>query len=270
MKQGSKARAQVIRTPRPSRRWLLELLWNLSVHRISLRYRETLLGYGWILLQPVALTVIFNYIHRVAEIPTGETPYPLFVATGLVAWSFTSLVITQSANSIGSHQVLLKRVALPKVLFPLSSVVSSLADLAVTLILLVGLFVYYRFTPPWTSPLAILVLGVHLALLIGIGCFVSLANVFLRDMGQAVPHLLWLWFFASPVFYPVSMVPDEFRVLAKWNPMTGIIEGYRSVLLLGQPPLPDLFLPTVLVTAFILAAGWVCFRRFEWIITDML
>lgn len=263
-------RPQVIRTPRLSRWWILELLWNLSLHRITLRYRETLLGYGWILLQPVGLTVIFNYIRRVAVIPTGETPYPLFVATGLVAWSFTSLVIAQSAVSVSGNQILLKRIALPKVIFPLSSVFSSLTDLGVMAALLVGLSFYYRFLLPWTAFLSVLVLIVHLALLVGLSCLVSLANVFLRDIGQAVPHLLWLWFFASPVFYPASMVPEEFRMLAMWNPMTGIIEGYRATLLLGQPPPMDLFVPAIAATALILTVGWICFRRLEGIITDML
>lgn len=266
----SSSTVQVIRSPRRSRRWLLELLWNFCLHRVNLRYRETLLGYGWILLQPVALTMIFNYIRRVADIPTGQTPYPLFVATGLVAWSFTSLVVSQAAISVVGNWPLLKRVALPRILLPLSATLSSLADLVVMAVLLVGLFVYYQFPVPWTVVWVLPLLMVHLGLLVGLGCLVSLVNVFTRDLGQAIPHLLWLWFFASPVFYPASMVPEEFRKLAQWNPMTGLIEGYRSALLLGQSPSAQLLIPAVLVAALVLATGWIIFRQLEGIMVDML
>jgi len=265
------SRFRIERSPKPSLRWTLELLWSLALHRVSIRYKETLFGFGWIFLQPVALTFIFTYIfHRFAKIPSGNTPYALFAATGLVAWSLTALVISQSSSSVTNHNVLLKRVALPKVLLPLSAVIATLADLGVMIVLLIGLFVYYQVPLSLTAAWALLVFAVHLALLIGLSCLVSLANVFLRDIGQAIPFLLQLWFFVSPVFYPASMVPAEFRGLAKWNPMTGIIEGYRAVLFVGKPPAWDFMGPAVLVTVCVLVAGIACFRRLEGIVADIL
>lgn len=260
----------IVQTSRFSRRWMLELLWNLALHRINLRYRETLLGFGWIFLQPVCLTVIFNYIRRVADISTGDVPYPLFAAIGLVAWSFTSLVVAQSTLAVSSYMEILKRVALPKLLLPLSAILASVADLGVMALLLAGLFVYYQYLPPWTWIWIFPIFLAHIGLLVGLGCFLSLLNVFLRDIAQAVPHLLWLWFFASPIFYPSAMVPEEFRTLAKWNPLTGLVEGYRSALLFNQAPAPDSFIPALLVSFLILAVGLACFRRLEGILTDML
>lgn len=269
-KELPQAKPHVVRTPRVSLRWCLELLWNTSLHRISLRYKETFLGFGWIFLQPVALTMVFNYLHRVTTIPIGNHPYPLFVSIGLVPWSFTSLAISQSSASIAGNQTLLKRVAVPKILLPLSTILSTMADLGVMIFLLIGLFFYYGFWPGLSILWVPIIFAVHLALLIGLACLLSLAHVFLRDVGQAVPHLLWLWFFGSPVFYPASMVPHDFRGLALWNPMGGLIESYRAVLLFDKPPPLDFFLPAVLISFGILIVGIFTFRAAEGTLVDML
>ncbi|MBI3615715.1 MAG: ABC transporter permease [Candidatus Omnitrophica bacterium] len=270
MNTGPSNRPTVIRTPRHSNRWALELLWTLSIHRVSLRYKETLFGFGWIFLQPIALTIIFNYIHRVARIPTGDIPYPLFAAVGLVVWSLTALTTSQSVVTVAGEVMLLKRIALPRILLPMSAVVSSLADLCVMGLMLVGLFLHYHISISWEVGWIPALFLIHLSLLIGISCLVSLANVFLRDIGHAIPSLLQLWFFASPVFYPSSMVPKEFVFLSRWNPMTGLIEGYRAALLLGKPPPQDLLWPAMIVSLAIMAIGAACFRQMEGSISDIL
>ena len=263
-------RARVIRTPRPSIRWALELLWALAIHRVNLRYKETLLGFGWIFLQPVGLTIIFNYIHRIANIPTGDVPYPLFAAVGLVVWSLTALTTSQSAVTVAGQGYMLKRIALPRILLPLSAVVSSLADLCVMGLMLAGLFMYYHTFPSPEAVWILILLTIHVSLLIGIGCLISLANVFLRDIGQAIPSLLQLWFFASPVFYPSSMVPKDFDMLSRWNPMTGLIEGYRAALLLGKPPPQELLWPAAVISLVLLVIGVASFQRLEGSISDIL
>lgn len=261
---------RVIRSPRPSLRWTAELLWRLSLHRIALRYKETLFGFGWIFLQPITLTVIFTYIfQRFAPIPV-KIPYPLFAATGLVSWSLTALVVSQSAICLTSQSSLLKRITLPRILFPLSVVVSSIADLGVMVLLLIGLFFYYQHSPSWEIAWALPLLIIHLLFLFGLSCLVSLANVFLKDIGHALPFLLQIWFFASPVFYPASMVPREFKVLALWNPMTGLIEGYRAALLFGQQPPLDSFVPSMIVTILVLAIGLFLFRKVDGVVADLL
>ena len=270
LRENPSDKPKVTRTPRLSFRWMLELLWNLSTQRVALRYKETFLGFGWIFLQPVALTVIFNYIRRVSDIPTGHVPYTLFVAAGLIPWSFTSLAVSQSTVSIAGNGPILKRVALPKILFPLSTIFSTLADLLVMVFLLVGLFIYHRFLPPLTILWLPVIFGIHLALLIGLACLLSIIHVFLRDLGYAVPHLLWLWFFGSPVFYPASMVPSEFKRIAVWNPMVGLIESYRSILLSGKAPSPELFFPATVVSLGILLVGLAVFRSSESTVVDML
>lgn len=264
-------RPTVVRAPRHSIRWALELLWALSVHRINLRYRETVLGIGWIFFQPVALTIIFTYIFkRFAQVSSGAVPYPLFTAMGLVAWALTALVVGGSIGCLAGNHALLKRLALPRILFPISTVVATLADLGILAILLLLISRYYHAVLPVTAPWALLLLAIHMAFLVGVACLTSLANVFLKDVGHAVPSLLQLWFFASPVFYPASMVPHEFSALARWNPMTGLIEGYRAVLLAGQPPPWLLVGPAMVTTAVILALALVTFRRLDRTMADLL
>lgn len=264
-------RPTVVRAPRHSIRWALELLWALSAHRINLRYRETVLGMGWILFQPVALTVILTYIFkRFAQVSSGSVPYPLFTATGLVAWSITALVVGASANVLVGNYALLKRIALPRILFPISTVVATLADLGILLLLLLLIGWHYHAVLPATAPWALLLLVVHVAFLVGVACLASLANVFLKDVGHAIPSLLQLWFFASPVFYPASMVPREFSALAQWNPMTGLIEGYRAVLLAGQPLPWSLVGPTIVTTAVMLALALAAFKRLDGTMADLL
>ena len=251
---------------------MAELLWSLAALRVKIRYKETWLGFLWFLLQPVALTLIFTYLfNRFARVASGDIPYTLFVAMGLVSWSLTALVVTHGTFSITNQQLLLKRVALPKILLPLSAVVATGIDLAAMIVLLGLLVVHYHVTLPGTAiDWTFVLLGVHLALLVGLSLLVSLANVFFRDVGLALPLLLQLWLFASPVFYPSSWFPEGFRMFVRWNPMTGLIEGYRAVLLLGQPPPLDLLGPAVLVSLGMLVLGLACFLRFEERVTDLL
>lgn len=266
-----RSRPTVVHVPRHSIRWAIELLWCLAAHRISLRYRETVLGIGWIFFQPVALTIIFTYIFkRFAQVSSGAIPYPLFTATGLVAWALTALVVGASTGSLAGNAAILKRMALPRILFPMSTVVAALADLGVMVFLLAAIGVYYQVALPATAPWALVLLATHLALLVGVACLAALANVFLKDVGHAVPSLLQIWFFASPVFYPSSMVPREFSVLARWNPMTGLIEGYRAVLLAGQPPPWSLVGPTMVTTIVVLTLALVTFRRLDGTVADLL
>ncbi len=263
-------KATVIRTPRISLRWCAELLLGLTVHRLNLRYKETLLGFGWILLQPVSLTIIFNYIRRIAQIPVENVPYPLFTATGLISWTLTALIVSQSVQSITGHATLLKRISFPKIILPMSVLTASLVDLGVMTLLLIGLFWYYKMAVPVGAFLVVVPLSVHLCFLLGLSCILSLVVVFLRDIGHASSALLQIWFLASPVFYPSSMVPKEFALLSKWNPMTGLIEGYRSTILFGQLPEMSIFGPAMIISFLVLAIGLFLFAKLEGNLADLL
>ena len=263
---------QVIRSQKSSFSWVAELLWSLSLLRINFRYKETLFGYGWFFLQPVALTVIFTYLfNRFALITTGDVPYTLFAAIGLVSWSLTALVVNHSTYCITGLHDMVKRAAFPKILLPLSAVIATGVDLVAMAGLLDILFVYYQVSLSWAVSWIFILGVIHLTLLIGLSCLASLANVFfLRDIGQAIPLLLQLWFFSSPVFYSSSLLPEGFRSLIRWNPMTGLIEGYRSVLLLGHPPPLDFIIPAGLVSLGVFVVGLICFWRVKEIISDFL
>ena len=249
---------------------MLELLWSLSVHRINMRYKESFFGFGWILLQPVALTIVFTYIfQKYAPLPV-DVPYPLFSATGLVVWTMTTLVVGQSAISISGQTSLLKRIFFPKLLLPLSAVLAAIADLVVMLGLLVVLYLHYHISLSWNLLWIPFLFTFHLLLLVGLSCIISVTTVFFRDVGHALPSLLQIWFFASPVFYPSSMVPQEFRTLAQWNPMTGLIEGYRAAFLLGQAPPLDLLASATLSIGLIFLFGLAYFYWLERTLTDIL
>jgi lipopolysaccharide transport system permease protein len=254
-----------------SPRWLVEVLWTLAAFRVKMRYKETFFGYGWFLLQPVGLTVLFTYLfHQFDFFAQDKVPYPLFAALGLVPWSITELVVSQSAFCISHLQELLKRVALPKMLLPLSTVLACGVDLAAMTLLLGALSMYYRIPLFGSVGWTFILVGIHLALLVGLSCLASLTHVFFRDMGQAIPFLLKIWFFSSPVFYSSSLLPAKFLAWARWNPLSGLIEGYRSVLLLGETPPLELMGPAALVSIFVLISGLIIFWRLESKVVDAL
>jgi lipopolysaccharide transport system permease protein len=254
-----------------------ELLFFLTWRDVKVRYRQTLLGAAWAVLQPVLTMVIFSlFFGRLAKVPSDGLPYPLFCFAALVPWTFFANGLTQSSNSLVGSANLITKVYFPRLAVPLATVLAALVDLALAfLVLLVMMVYYYHQGVHLAIGLQILYLPLFLALAVvatlGVGLWLSALNVQYRDVRYVVPFLTQMWLFATPIAYPSSLIENEtWRMVFGLNPMTGVVEGVRWSLL-GTNTAPG---PVVAVSAAaalaILVSGAYVFRRMEKTFADLV
>jgi homopolymeric O-antigen transport system permease protein len=246
-----------------------ELLYFLTLRDVKVRYKQTALGVLWAILQPLLTMIIFTvFFGRLAQIPSDGVPYPVFAYAGLLPWTFFANAVTAAGNSLVGSTSLITKVYFPRVIVPASAVCSGLLDLAVSFAVLVGLMAWYRLAPG----AGVLLLPVLVALLVllatGAGMWMAALNVRYRDVRYALPFLIQVWMFASPVIYPASLVPERWRPVLALNPMSGIIEGFRAALLGRAFDLSALGL-SALVTVALLAASARAFQRMETSFADV-
>ena len=212
-----------------------ELLYVLTARDVKVRYKQTVLGLAWAIIQPVMMMVVFSiFFGRLAQMPSDGLPYPIFVYAALLPWTFFANAVTASGSSVVSSANLVSKVYFPRLIIPLASVGAGLVDFAISACLLLLLMVWYGVG--WTPNLVLvplLVVGVMFTAL-GVGTLLSALTVAYRDFRYAVPFMIQLWLFATPVVYPASLVPAEWRWLLYLNPMAGIVDGFRSAFL-GTP-----------------------------------
>ena len=240
-----------------------ELLYFLTWRDVKVRYKQAALGAAWAVIQPLSTMIIFTILFgNLAKIPSNGIPYPLFSYAALLPWTFFANAITNSGNSLVGSANLISKVYFPRVIVPASAVAGGLVDFAIAFVVLIGLFVYYGVGFTWNVVLfpALVLLTTLLALAVGL--WMSAVNVRYRDVRYALPFLVQLWMFASPVIYPTSLVPERWRWVLAINPMNGIIEGYRAALL-GQPFSWGALAYSVVVTFAMLAFAAFYFRRVE-------
>ena len=248
-----------------------DLLYFLAWRDLKVRYKQTVLGAAWAILQPLALMGVFVLVfHKVGRISTDGMPPAVFYYSGVVPWTFFASAVQQGSNSLLINQSLITKVFFPRLLIPLAAVLVPLVDMAVSCLLLGGLMVYHGVTPTasivWL-PLWLL-FGVATAIAITVG--LAAMNVQFRDVRHAVPFLIQVGLFLSPVAYPVSAIPERWRLLYGLNPMSGVIEGFRwSVTGFGHPPGSELVLSTG-VTLVLLLLGVGYFRRVERSFADVI
>ena len=212
-----------------------ELLYFLTWRDVKLRYKQTILGAAWAIIQPLFAMLLFTlFFGRLARVPSDNIPYPLFAYAGLVPWTFFANAITNSANSLVGSTSLITKVYFPRMIIPAAPVLAGLVDLAIAFVLLVPLLIYYRLTITWQLLFLPVFICLATLLAFGVGLLMAALNVKYRDIRYALPFLVQLWLFASPVIYPLSIMPPRWRWLLTLNPMTGIIEGVRSSLF-GRP-----------------------------------
>jgi lipopolysaccharide transport system permease protein len=211
-----------------------ELFYFLTWRDVKVRYKQTALGAAWAILQPVFNMIIFSLIFgRVAKLPSDEIPYPLFAFAGLLPWTFFSNAIGSAGNSLVGNSHLITKVYFPRLIIPAAAVLAGLVDFAFAFVVMGVLLVWYQVP----LSLNVILLPVLVILLSGLafatGTLLSSLNVKYRDIRYVIPFLIQFWMFATPIIYPVSMMPQKFRWIFKLNPLTGIIEGYRVALLSG-------------------------------------
>lgn len=248
----------------------IALLQALVYRDIMKRYRRSMLGPLWAILQPLFLMVVFSLLRGAANISSDGLPYILFSYAGLVPWTFFSNAVTYCGPSILTNGNIIKKIALPREVFPLAAVVMALFDFVMAALVMVGMMVYYRVPVGW-SLLWVPVLCLCTSVLaFGVGMVLSVLGAFKRDFVIAAPFLMQIWLFATPVIYPLSSVPDRWRVLYLLNPMVGIIEGFRNVLLRAKAPALDPLGWSALTTLLVLALTWPLFRWLSRYLADVI
>lgn len=212
-----------------------ELLYFLALRDVKIRYKQTLLGIAWVLLQPIVTTIIFTTIFlRLGTAESLPVPYPLFAFSGFILWTFINSAISNCSNSLVNHSNLITKVYFPRLVIPFSAALATLLDLVFGLCSLVVVMLIYRVVTSWEMLLVPLLIIPALILSLGIGIFTAALNVKYRDVKYILPFLIQIFFFISPVFYSLSMLPKESVALWQLNPLTGILENFRA-LLFGLP-----------------------------------
>lgn len=251
--------------------WLYrELLFFLTWRDIKVRYKQTVLGVLWAFIQPFLKLVVFSVIFgRLAKIDSEGYPYPIFAFAGLLPWQFFSEALTQSSNSVVGSSNLITKVYFPRLIIPLSSVGASLVDFAISFVILFGLMFYYGILPTASMLLIIPLVIITILTALGAGILLSAWLVEYRDFRYVLPFALQLWMFLTPVIYPVKIVPPAWRWLLALNPMTGLVDGYRSAIL-GKPFAWDSLALSIVVATAIFVLGLYYFRRVEAHFADLV
>lgn len=266
---------------RPSKGWLSidfkelwryrELIFFLTWRDIKVRYKQAVLGIAWAILQPLMTMVIFTVIFgNLLGTPSQDLPYPLFSLTALLPWQLFASALQRSSVSLVGNSNLITKIYFPRLAIPLSSVFAALVDFGVSFVVLIGVMLYYQYWPGWNIfwllPLVLLALLTALS----VGLWMSALNVQYRDIQHMVPFIIQVWMYASPIVYPIEIIPAGiWRWLYGLNPMVGVIQGFRWALVGGTPP--DItMLISIAVVLILLISGLYYFRRMEKTFADIV
>ncbi len=264
----------------PEQRWLAlnlrdlwryrELLFFLTWRDIKVRYKQTLLGAAWAVLQPLLTMVIFSIIFgQLARLPSDGVPYPVFTYTALLPWQLFAFSLNNAGNSLVNSQNLVSKVYFPRLIIPIASALPGLVDFTISFMVLLGMMVFYHV--PLSARMLTLPLFLVLALVsaLAAGLWLSALNVEYRDVRYALPFLITFWQYATPVAYSVTLIPEKWRPLYGLNPMAGVVEGFRWALL-GSDNFGELLWVSILITGVLLISGLIYFRRTEDSFADVI
>ncbi|MBA2486765.1 MAG: ABC transporter permease [Nitrospira sp.] len=248
-----------------------ELFYFLAWRDLKTRYAQTAIGAGWALMQPLLSTLIFTLVFGyLAKVPSDGLPYPLFAFAAILPWSLFARSLERSTLSVVSEGGLIKKVYFPRLIIPIAATFINLVDFAVGFLILIGMMIWYQVVPQWTLMFLPLFVGVALATALSVSLWLSALNVKYRDVASVVPLMTQLWMFASPVLYPASLVPEPYRFYYGLNPMAGVIEGFRWVLLGKAAPDWSMVAVSLVVVALLLVGGVIFFRRVERTFADLI
>ncbi len=248
-----------------------DLFAFLVIRDIKVKYKQTVLGGLWAIIQPFFLMVVFTlFFGKLVKIPSDGIPYPIFNYTAMIAWTYFSGAISTSSNSIVGSGSLISKVYFPRVIIPFTSVMAGLLDFALAFIVLLGMMLYYNIFP---TLLVLLLPGLVILMMLtagGVGMLLAALNAKYRDIRYTIPFLVQFWMFATPIVYPASMIPERYRMIYALNPMTGVIEGFRSALL-GSTAFPtDMVLISVVVSLGFFILGLTYFKQVERHFADVI
>jgi lipopolysaccharide transport system permease protein len=265
----------------PSRGWVAlrlgalwryrELLYFLVWRDVKVRYKQTVLGASWAILQPFFTMLIFSiFFGKLARMPSDGVPYPLFAYVALVPWTFFANGLTLSSNSLIANQGLLRKVYFPRLVIPLAAVASGLLDFAIAFVVLFGMLLWYDMPLSWHALWLPALVVLALVTSLGAGLWFAALSVMYRDVQYVVPFLVQVWLYSTPIVYPASLVPERWRAWYALNPMVGVVEGFRWALLgTGAKPGPMILVSALAALALTLG-GLMFFRRMERTFSDMV
>lgn len=247
-----------------------ELLYFLAWRDLKVRYKQTVLGLLWVVMQPLLLTLIFTvFLGQLARVPSDGVPYPLFIYVGLLPWTFFSNAVANSGTSLVSNSHLITKVYFPRLIVPAAAILARFVDFLVAFAILVGMLAFYRVAPTPNLLLLPLMAVLTTALALGVGLLIAALNVRYRDVGVVLPVVLQLLMFVSPVLYPVTLVPERWRGLYALNPLVGVVEGFRASIF-GLRFNWAALAVTAAATVLLLVYSTYTFRRYEKDFADII
>lgn len=248
-----------------------DLLYFLVWRDIKVRYKQTALGALWAILQPVLATLVFSiFFGRLAKMPSNGIPYPIFAYTAMVPWQLFAYSLSESANSLVNNQNLIRKVYFPRLLIPIAAVLAGLVDFGISFVLLIIMMLFFGIVPTLAIIALPLLLLLAVASALAVGIWLSALNVQYRDVRYTIPFLTQLWLFATPVVYPSTLVPQQWRLLYGLNPMAGVVEGFRWALLGSKGGLGPMIWVSSVVVLLLLTGGIFYFRRMESAFADIV
>jgi len=248
-----------------------ELLYFFAWREIKLRYRQASFGIAWAIIQPLFTMILFSLVFgRLARMPSNGIPYPLFCYCALVPWTYFSSVLGIGSNSLVSNDSLITKVYFPRVLLPAGVAVAGLLDFVMGSLFLVGMMFYYHVRPGWGLLLSPFVILVMVLLTTGVSMIMAAANVRYRDVRYALPFVIQLWMFATPIIYPITMIPQRFRAILALNPCWGMVDGFRACIFPGQPFDFKLIWMSVGMAVAVFVGGAYYFSRAEKSFADVI
>lgn len=253
-----------------------ELVYFLAWRDIKIRYKQTILGITWVILQPVISMLVFSGLFGILlQVPTGGIPYPLFVLSGLLPWLYFSAALTKSSNSLVDNTSLITKIYFPRMVIPIAAMLSSLVDFIISMAILVIIMLSYGVFPIETILLLPIFLILAMITALGFGLWLSALNVRYRDVKHLLPFIIQIWMYLTPVVYGASLIPERYRWLLGLNPMTGVVDGFRWALFgnrFGSVLTSDslLYILSVGIAFLILISGTIYFRYTEKNFADII
>src|SRR5262245_44694995 len=248
-----------------------ELLWVLMKRDVQVLYKQALLGAAWAILQPVFAVVIFTLVFGfAAHLPSDGIPYPIFAFAGVLPWTYFAEAVRRSGLGLVTDAELVRKVYFPRLIMPLANVISPLLDFVIAFGVLVIMMIFYGIMPSWKLIILPPLMIIAALLALSIGLWLGPINVRFRDIKHTLPFMIQIWMYASPIVYPLSIVPEQWRTLYSLNPMVGVIEGFRwAVFGQGHPNFMALGMSAIIIV-ILLAGGLVFSRRMERTIPDVI
>ena len=248
-----------------------ELLWVWVLRGIKVRYKQSLLGGAWAVLQPLLLTVIFSIVFTyLVRVSTDGIPYPIFSYSGLLLWTFFATSINLAASSLVQNMNLVTKIYFPREIIPIAVVAGSFFDLLVASAVFIGMMVFYKVPLTLTILILPVIIAPMMLLTMGIAMITASVNVFYRDVRFVVPLMLQVWMYATPIIYPISVVPDSFQKYYIVNPIAGLIDSFRAITIRGQWPNWTFLLVAVVMSIVIFGIGYMYIKRVEWQFADLI